>query len=85
MDRTACDEAGRYRCFVHDRGEFRRLHATGRRLLIVTASSYVDFRGLVSEINSLMRLDFVLFNHKRAAPTRVALRLFERTSDCSEP
>ena len=30
----------------------------------------------VSEINSLMRLDFVLFNHKRAAPTRVALRLF---------
>ena len=30
----------------------------------------------VSEINSLMRLDFVLFNHKRAAPIRVALRLF---------
>ena len=30
----------------------------------------------VSEINSLMRLDFVQFNHKRAAPTRVALRLF---------
>lgn len=30
----------------------------------------------VSEINTLMRLDFVLFNHKRAAPTRVALRFF---------
>jgi len=38
----------------------------------------------VSEINSLMRLDFVLFNHKRAAPTRVALRPF-REEPCTVP
>lgn len=30
-----------------------------------------------AEINKLLRIDFVLFNHKRCMPTRVAVRLFK--------
>jgi hypothetical protein len=38
----------------------------------------------VAEINRLLRLDFVLFTHKRAAPARVALR-FARNDAWSVP
>jgi len=38
----------------------------------------------VAEISQLLRLDFVLFTHKKAAPVRIALRL-ARDSDWSPP